>query len=108
MWTIEKRTPIPTASSQYQSVVTHIIRLRRLNATEVCRESGCIPGLQEYGTRASEFAHETFARAYARDNATASNTLDHVLAIPSNEVAVVDDVPLAFLQLQQCQPRTMS
>ena len=46
---------------------------------------------------------QAFPRADAGDDATARDALEDVFAIPSHEMTVVDDVLLAFLQLQTNQ-----
>lgn len=46
-----------------------------------------------------EFTHKAFASAHAADEATTSDALNHVVGGPGDEVAVVDDVFLAFAQL---------
>lgn len=58
-----------------------------------------IPRLQENGSGALEFTHKTFASAEIANDATTGNPFEHVVAIPRNEMAVVDDVFLAITQL---------
>ena len=60
-------------------------------------ERGRIPRLHEDRPRTGELAHQPFARADAGDDTPARHALQDVLAIPGYEVAVVDDVFLAFL-----------
>nr|POE54327.1 hypothetical protein CFP56_41266 [Quercus suber] len=52
------------------------------------------------GTRTGEFTDQTFSRAHVADDATAGDALDHVVGIPRDEVAVIDDVSLALGQLE--------
>lgn len=46
-----------------------------------------------------EFADQSFARAQVTENPTTGNTLQDIIAIPCYEMAVVDDVLLARLEL---------
>jgi hypothetical protein len=48
---------------------------------------------------ACEFADQALASAQIGDYPTTRNTLQDVLGIPSNQMAVVDDVLLTLLQL---------
>lgn len=59
----------------------------------------CVPGLHEHSTRSREFADEAFRSGYIRDDASGSDALHNVLCVPSHEVAVVDDVLFARLEL---------
>ena len=60
-----------------------------------------IPGLDENGARARELAHQAFARGKARDQAARSDAFQDVLGVPSDEMAVVDNVLFAVHELQQ-------
>jgi len=51
--------------------------------------------------RSREFAHQSFPGTETRNNAPTRHTFQHVLAVPSHQVAVVDDVFLAVLELYQ-------
>jgi len=53
-----------------------------------------IPRLHKYGAGPRKLAHETLARSKIAYDTPASNALENVLAVPSNEVTVVDDVLL--------------
>ena len=54
---------------------------------------GCrVSRLQEDRAGAGELAHQAFARRFAGNDASADRPLHHILAVPSHEVAVVDDV----------------
>ena len=55
--------------------------------------------LHEYCSRSCEFAHQTFAATYARDDTTARYALHYILAVPSHEVTIVNYVFLALNQL---------
>ena len=60
-----------------------------------------------------ELAHQAFARAHIAQDATASNTLQHVFAIPSDEMPIVDDVLLSLAKLttvvsEPCNHRTFT
>lgn len=69
----------------------------------MCSHPSCeflrISRLHEYGPRARKLAHQAFSAADARDDAPARHALHHVLAVPGYEMAVVDDVFLAFDEL---------
>lgn len=54
-----------------------------------------IPRLKENGSGALEFTYKTFASAEIADDATTGDPLEHVVAIPSDEMAVIDNVFLA-------------
>ena len=58
-----------------------------------------VPCLQEYGPRPGEFTDKTFTRADTRDDAAACDTFHDVFAVPGDEMAVVDDVLFAILEL---------
>jgi hypothetical protein len=47
-----------------------------------------------------KFADKTLARCCAGDDTSRSGTLQYVLAIPCNKVAIVDDILLAFHKLE--------
>ena len=87
---------------------------RRLNATQVGCERCRLPRLQEDGSRPRELTHEAFAGHEAGDEAAARDALDDVLAIPGHQMPIVDDVPFAFVELQnglvstQTPPRVRS
>ena len=70
---------------------------------EVLRHSDRIPRLHEHGPRACELAHQTLTGSEVANNTSGRDALEHVFAVPSDEVAVVDDVLLAFAELVQCQ-----
>ena len=57
--------------------------------------------LHENGPGTRELADQSFSAADARDDATASNALHNVFAVPSDEVPVVDDV---FLTIHELSP----
>jgi hypothetical protein len=58
-----------------------------------------IASLHEYSSRTHKFAHKTFAGSQIADNAARRNPLERVLAVPRDEMAVVDDVLFAFAEL---------
>ena len=60
-----------------------------------------IASLHEHRSRTHKFAHKTFAGSQIADNAARRNPLERVLAVPRNEVAVVDDVLFAFAELKE-------
>jgi len=49
--------------------------------------------------RPCKLAHQPFARTETGNDASTRHTFQHVLAVPSYQVAVVDDVFLAILEL---------
>lgn len=63
------------------------------------RKGSRIPCLHEHCARPRELADETFARADARYDAARRRALEDVLAVPSDEVAVVNDVFLTWDEL---------
>ena len=46
-----------------------------------------------------KFAHQAFAGGQAGDDPSASDALKHVFAVPSNKMAVIDDISLALVKL---------
>lgn len=54
-----------------------------------------IPRLEKNGSGALEFTYETFASAEIADEATTGDPFEDVAAVPSNKMAVVDNVFLA-------------
>ena len=62
-------------------------------------ESGRVARLHEDGAGTGEFADEPLAGADTRDDAAARDALHDVLAVPGDEVAVVDDVFFFWLEL---------
>ena len=87
----------------YNSLHSH--RCIRRIGTQPCCEGLRIPRLHKDCSRPSEFADQTFASHHVRHNAARCNALEDVLAVPRNEVTVVDDVLLVFLQLIACQSK---
>ena len=63
------------------------------------RERLRIPRLHIKRPWPGEFTDQTFARADAGDDAARCDALERVLAVPGNEVAVVDDVAFAVREL---------
>jgi hypothetical protein len=59
-----------------------------------------IASLHENSSRPRELAHKAFTSSQVADDAARRNTLERVLAVPRDEVAVVDDVFLAFAELE--------
>lgn len=72
-------------------------------ALRMCRhphaELPRVPRLHKHGPRPCELAHQTFSAADAGNDASARYALHNVFAIPGHQVAVVDDVLLAFNEL---------
>jgi hypothetical protein len=65
------------------------------------RHSHRIASLHKHSSRTHKLAHKTFAGSQIADNAARRNPLERVLAVPRNEVAVVDDVLFAFAELKE-------
>lgn len=76
-----------------------ILQLLGRGTRDESLEGGRVTGLHVDGAGAGEFADQTFSAADAGDDATAGDALEHVLAVPGHEVAVVDDVALAVDEL---------
>lgn len=66
-------------------------------------ESGWVPCLQEDGPGTGKFAHEPFSGCHTGNNTPRGDALKDVLRIPRNEMAVIDNISLAFLELLLCQ-----
>jgi hypothetical protein len=62
-----------------------------------------IASLHKDCARPSEFAHKAFTSSQVADNTAGRNTLERVFAIPRDQMSVVDDVLLAFAELQKMQ-----
>jgi hypothetical protein len=59
-----------------------------------------IASLHENCPRPRKLAHQAFASSQVADDAARRDTLERVLTVPRDEVAVVDDVFLAFAELK--------
>lgn len=88
---------------------------RRMNATQIApavhpplhsrptirsqpkRKRLRIPRLHKYRPGSRKLTHQPFASMYIRQDAARRHALKDVFAVPSNQVAVVDDVFLVFL-----------
>ena len=66
----------------------HGQRTKRYEANNTYR----IPSLDENCPRARKLAHQALGGRKARNEAARSDTLEHVLCVPRDEVAVVDDI----------------
>lgn len=80
---------IGTADSDYSLVGTH--------PQPKCRR---IPCLNEHCARARKFAHKTFSCSHSGHNTARCHPLQNVLGIPGYEMAIVDNIPLIFNQLE--------
>lgn len=58
-----------------------------------------IASLHKHGAGTREFAHQTFARAHVADDAATRHSFEDVVAVPRDQVAIVDDVFFAFPEL---------
>jgi hypothetical protein len=58
-----------------------------------------IASLHKHSSRTHKLAHKAFAGSQIADNAARRNPLERVLAVPRDEMAVVDDVLFAFAKL---------
>ena len=67
--------------------------------THPSREFLRIPRLHEHRPRPRKLADHAFATADAGDDAPTRHALHHILTVPGYEMAVVDDVFLAFDEL---------
>lgn len=67
---------------------------------EPLSESLWISCLQEDRARAGEPTDQAFAGGQVGDQSAARRTLEDVLAIPRNEMAVVDNISFARLKLR--------
>jgi hypothetical protein len=101
---------IPTLQHilQIQNVKFHtvhecppLLHLRRGVRGQPRRESLSIPSLHENSSRTRELAHQAFAGCHVRKDTARGHALEHVLAVPSNKMAVINDVLLVFLQLRK-------
>lgn len=72
--------------------------------TQIRRDSRRIASLHENSAGPCEPTYEAFASAQVADDTATRDALHHVLAVPGNEMAVVDDVSLTLAELQTCQP----
>ena len=55
----------------------------------------------QYGRHTSELAHQTFTCRQSGDDAATGDTLQDVLAVPGDEVAIVDNVFLVGQHLRE-------
>ena len=58
-----------------------------------------IASLHKHSSRSHKLAHKPFAGSQIADNAARRNPLERVLAVPRDEMAVVDDILFAFAEL---------
>lgn len=71
----------------------------------ICLASGTsnktyrVPRLDEHRPWPGEFAHQALPRREARDDAARSDPLHHVLGIPGDQVAIVDNVLFSIIEL---------
>ena len=79
-------------------------RIRRVGS-QPRRKRLRIPRLHENRPRACELTNQTLPGHHIRYDAAGCDALEDVLAVPRNEVTVVDDVLLVFLQLIACQSK---
>jgi len=71
---------------------------RRMRST-IHRHGHRVASLHEDSSRPHKLAHKAFAGSQIADNAARRNALKRVLAVPRDEMAVVDDVLFAFAEL---------
>lgn len=81
------------------SKITLLLRRTTPMSGHVRHERCRVPRLQEHCAWAGELAHQAFARSFARYDASARRPFEHILAVPSHEMAVINDVLLVGLQL---------
>jgi hypothetical protein len=58
-----------------------------------------IPRLHKHRARARKLTHQPLASVHIRQDPARRHALEHVFAVPRNEVAVIDDVLLVFFKL---------
>ena len=87
------KTPVP--------YLYDLLKLRRRMRSTIHGHSHRIASLHENGSRTHKLAHKAFTRRQVADNTARCNPLERVLAVPRNEVAVVDDVLFAFAELKE-------
>ena len=56
--------------------------------------------LHEHSARPCELAHEAFTGSQIADDPAGRNTLERVFTIPGDKMPIVDDVLLAFAELE--------
>lgn len=81
------------------TILPPLLHLRRCVRGQPRRESLSIPGLHENSSRTRELAHQAFAGRHVRKDTARGHALEHILAVPRNKMAVINDVLLVFLQL---------
>src|SRR2546421_13091551 len=77
--------------------------LRECLSCHVSVEGLRIPRLQEDRPRTGELADKTFARSNSADDASRSDAFHDILAIPCDQIAIVDDIAFALNQLPGSQ-----
>lgn len=60
-----------------------------------------IASLHEDSSRTGELAYKAFTSGQVTDDTARRNTLKRVVAVPRDQVAVVDDILLAFTELKR-------
>lgn len=67
--------------------------------TQPGSKSGGVARLQKDGAGSGKLAHEAFIRRVLRHDAAACRSLEHVLAVPGDQISVVYDVLFARSEL---------
>lgn len=60
-----------------------------------------IPRLKIHRPRTGEFASQSFSRTEPRDYAARRHPLDHVLAVPGDEMTIIDVIGFAIGKLDK-------
>ena len=83
-------------SEQFPATTTQSIDIKALTKEEWTYR---ISSLDEDRPRPAKLAHQAFTRGEAGYDTTRCHPLHHVLAVPGDQVSVVDDVLFAFSEL---------
>ena len=83
----------PTTSKPFPS------QIPGASSSDVCIKGIGIPGLHEDGAGTGELTHETLTTRESGNNTTTGDTFHDVLAVPGDQMIVVNDVLFAVDQL---------
>lgn len=91
----------PKINKKKFSTALHTTR-SSLSSHPLCKPSW-VPRLQKDGPWSRELANQAFSGCYTGHNPPGGDALKNILCIPRNEMAVIDNVSLALLELLMCQ-----